>query len=96
MAFEMTSKAPNFQIAPGLLVKRGTVIEMPLVPCHLSPEYFLEPEKFDPERFLKGNADNIIPFSYRPFGGESNRIWLITYCIYEESKRVICLKIELK
>ena len=55
-------------------MKRGTVIEMPMVPCHLSPEYFPEPEKFDPERFLKGNADNIIPFSYRPFGGELKRI----------------------
>ena len=60
------------QIAPGLFVKRGTVIEMPLVPCHLSPEYFPEPERFEPERFLRGNAENIIPFSYRPFGGELN------------------------
>ena len=51
-------------------MKRGTVIEMPMVPCHLSPEYFSEPEKSDPDRFLKGNVDNIIPFSYRPFGGE--------------------------
>ena len=58
------------QIAPGLLVKRGTVIEMPLVPCHLNPEYFSEPEKFDPDRFLKENVNNIIPISYRPFGGE--------------------------
>jgi len=39
---------------------------------HNNPEYFPEPEKFKPERFLKeneGSNDNVVPFSYIPFGG---------------------------
>ncbi len=39
---------------------------------HHNPEFFPEPEKFKPERFLKrddGSEEGVIPFSYIPFGG---------------------------
>ena len=36
---------------------------------HYNPKYFAEPEKFQPERFLKSNESQIVPFSYIPFGG---------------------------
>jgi len=36
---------------------------------HYNPKYFPEPEKFQPERFLKPNDSEIVPFSYIPFGG---------------------------
>ena len=36
---------------------------------HNNSKYFPEPEKFKPERFLKPNSDEIVPFSYLPFGG---------------------------
>ena len=36
---------------------------------HYNPKYFPEPEKFQPERFLKPKASAIVPFSYIPFGG---------------------------
>ena len=41
---------------------------MPTTAAHHDPEFFPEPEKFKPERFLKGNADDIIPHTWRPFG----------------------------
>lgn len=36
---------------------------------HHNPNFFPEPEKFTPERFLKPNSETIVPFSYLPFGG---------------------------
>ncbi len=44
-------------------------IEMPIYPSHHDPEFFPDPEEFWPDRFLKENASNITPFTYRPFGG---------------------------
>ena len=47
----------------------GMIVDMPIYASHHEPEFFPEPAKFDPERFLKENATDIIPHTYRPFGG---------------------------
>ena len=55
-------------MVPGLLFKRGMRVEMPVYASHHEEKFFPEPEKFRPERFLD-EEEQIIPFSYRPFGG---------------------------
>ncbi|XP_019700138.1 cytochrome P450 9e2-like [Harpegnathos saltator] len=35
---------------------------------HHDPKYFPNPSKFDPERFSDENKDNIVPYTYVPFG----------------------------
>ncbi|XP_036143624.1 cytochrome P450 9e2-like isoform X2 [Monomorium pharaonis] len=35
---------------------------------HHDSKYFPNPSKFDPERFSEQNKDNILPYSYLPFG----------------------------
>jgi len=57
------------EIAPGMLIKKGTIIELPIRASHYQPEFFPNPTKFEPERFLKENADQIIPYTFRAFGG---------------------------
>ena len=52
----------------GIPFKKGTNVQLGILPAHMDPELFPEPEKFQPERFLKENADNIQPYSWRPFG----------------------------
>ena len=52
-----------------MLIKKGTSIELPIKASHYQPDFFPNPTKFEPERFLKENADQIIPYTYRPFGG---------------------------
>ena len=37
-------------------------------PHFLDEEFFPEPNSFQPERFLKENADKIVEFTWRPFG----------------------------
>ena len=58
-----------------MLIKSGTSIELPIKASHFQPEFFPNPTKFEPERFLKENADKIIPYTYRPFGGKAERKW---------------------
>ncbi len=53
-----------------MLIRKGMQIETPIYAAHHDPEFFPDPEEFRPERFLKENASNIIPFTYRPFGGK--------------------------
>jgi cytochrome P450 family 6 len=35
---------------------------------HHDPEYYPEPEKFNPERFSCENRGNMIPYTFMPFG----------------------------
>lgn len=41
---------------------------LPIFALQRDPKYFPEPEKFNPERFSDENKDNIVPYSYIPFG----------------------------
>ncbi|XP_051167080.1 cytochrome P450 6k1-like [Leptopilina boulardi] len=51
----------------GLVIKKGTAILVPLLGLHYDPQYFPDPEKFDPERF---SSDNKLrnPYVNMPFG----------------------------
>lgn len=56
-------KVPN----SNLIIKKGTPIIIPMIGLHYDPEYFPEPEKFDPERFAD-NRSQIKSCTYIPFG----------------------------
>ncbi|KAJ4428844.1 hypothetical protein ANN_25837 [Periplaneta americana] len=53
---------------PPLEMKPGDGIWIPVYALHRDPEYFPDPERFDPERFSDENKHNIRPFTYFPFG----------------------------
>ena len=53
---------------PGFHIKKGTKVECPIHASHHDPEFFPDPERFDPERFYGGNLNKIDPFTYLPFG----------------------------
>lgn len=46
----------------------GDIIWVPVFAIHRDPQYFPEPERFDPERFKDQNKSNIKPYTYMPFG----------------------------
>ena len=52
----------------GIKIPKNTRIQMPTVPAHLDEEFFPEPMAFKPERFLNENANQIMDFTWRPFG----------------------------
>ena len=49
--------------------KKGVTVVFPIWAIHHSADFYPEPEKFQPERFLKENKDSIPTFAYIPFGG---------------------------
>ncbi|KAK4874000.1 hypothetical protein RN001_013360 [Aquatica leii] len=51
-----------------LLIEKGTLVLLPIAGIHYDPQYFPNPEVFDPERFNDENKHSIEPFSYLPFG----------------------------
>ncbi|CAG2174824.1 unnamed protein product, partial [Oppiella nova] len=53
----------------GITLKAGQQIEIPHYAIHLSDEYYPDPFKFDPDRFMPENKHLIKPYTYLPFGG---------------------------
>ncbi|KAL1444232.1 hypothetical protein MTO96_045603 [Rhipicephalus appendiculatus] len=52
----------------GIKLSKGCIVGIPVYAMHHSPEYFPDPEKFDPDRFSDENISSIRPYSYLPFG----------------------------
>lgn len=57
-------KLPNSD----LVLKKGTPVYIPMMGMHYDPEYFPEPDKFDPERFSEQNKQKRPNNVYFPFG----------------------------
>ncbi|CAH1400041.1 unnamed protein product [Nezara viridula] len=52
----------------GFRIEAGDTIIIPVYSLHHDPEYYPNPEKFDPERFSPQNMESINPYTYLPFG----------------------------
>ncbi|KAJ3651454.1 hypothetical protein Zmor_017497 [Zophobas morio] len=52
----------------GLTIDKNVSILIPIAGLHYDPQYFPDPEKFDPERFSLENRDKIVPYTFLPFG----------------------------
>lgn len=59
----------TYQI-PGsdVTIDKGVTCWVAVLGIHHDPEYYPEPEKFDPERFSEEEKEKRHPFTYLPFG----------------------------
>jgi cytochrome P450 len=53
----------------GMKISKGTTVIPYIYGVHHNAEYWKDPEKFDPSRFLGISGDKIHPFAHIPFGG---------------------------
>ncbi|XP_074025834.1 cytochrome P450 6-like isoform X1 [Leptinotarsa decemlineata] len=51
-----------------IVLEVGTRVHIPFQAIHWDPEYYPEPQKFDPERFSEENKSKRHPFAFLPFG----------------------------
>ncbi|XP_064461544.1 cytochrome P450 3A9-like isoform X2 [Ornithodoros turicata] len=89
-------------IVNGIHFTPGMAVIIPIDCIHRDPEFFPEPEVFEPERFLPRNKDKIGPFTFAPFGfGPRNcfgmrqamlhlKIFLV--CIFQKVKFQRCME----
>uniref|UniRef100_A0A1B0B5P8 Uncharacterized protein n=1 Tax=Glossina palpalis gambiensis TaxID=67801 RepID=A0A1B0B5P8_9MUSC len=52
--------------------------DIPALGTHRDPQYYKNPNKFDPERIREANKDNITPFTYLPFGWALEIVLVVT------------------
>lgn len=64
----------------GLTVEQGTPIIIPAQGLSHDPKYFKNPEEFQPERFLDEQKENIVKYTFMPFG-EGPRACIGNYII---------------
>ncbi|KZC14179.1 Cytochrome P450 6k1 [Dufourea novaeangliae] len=57
-------KIPNSDV----VIEKGTPVYVPMIGLHHDPEYFPDPEKFDPLRFNEENEQKRPNYTYFPFG----------------------------
>lgn len=50
------------------IIDKGSNLMLPMSAIHNDPEYFPNPEKFDPERFSPEASKERNPFAFLPFG----------------------------
>lgn len=60
--------APEDEGEEPIRLHKDDMIWFPVYAIHRDPQYYPDPEKFDPERFNEVNKKSILPMSYLPFG----------------------------
>ncbi|KMQ85974.1 cytochrome p450 9e2-like protein [Lasius niger] len=63
--YELPPAQPGYK---SVIVESNSVMMIPVYALHHDPKYYPNPNKFDPERFSEENKDNIVPYTYLPFG----------------------------
>lgn len=51
-----------------VVIDKDTIVQIPILGIHYDPEYYPDPDKFDPERFSLENKSQRHQYTWLPFG----------------------------
>lgn len=66
--FSIPRQVAKDTVMQGYQLKKGTVVLTSILGMHTNPDYWGNPDQFDPERFAPHNQDKIVKNAYIPFG----------------------------
>lgn len=68
-AWSFSREAVNDMNVDGYHIPKGSMIVLSQSLTHRHPDFWADPDRFDPERFSPANEPNIEKWAYFPFGG---------------------------
>ena len=69
MDFTFRSAAADYNVPnTDYVIPKDTFTIIPIYALQHDPEYYPDPEKFDPDRFNEENTANRNPYAFMPFG----------------------------
>jgi cytochrome P450 len=51
----------------GIKIPKGNKVQIPIYAIHHQEDYYPEPQKFNPDRFMPENKDKLVPYTFLPF-----------------------------
>ena len=66
----------GYHLTPTLTLEKDTVVQVSTYALHHNPQYWPDPQRFDPDRFSAERRHTIQPYTYLPFGSGS-RNWQV-------------------
>jgi len=75
----------------GIKLKKGCLFTVPLYSLHHNPEFYPDPEKFDPDRFSSENKKLRNPYTYMPFGVGPRNCIAMRFALTEIKLVAVCL-----
>ncbi|KAK5639919.1 hypothetical protein RI129_010730 [Pyrocoelia pectoralis] len=72
-------KIPNSDV----VINKGTYVFIPIYAIHRDPEYYPNPDKYDPDRFSKESINNRPPLAFLPFGDGPRKCIVLQVYLYK-------------
>ncbi|XP_017461354.1 PREDICTED: cytochrome P450 3A41-like, partial [Rhagoletis zephyria] len=85
---ERRVSAPEGATLGKVHLDQDVLVEVPILAVHHNPNFYPEPELYNPERFMPENRDRLVPYAYLPFGGGPKNCLGMRFA-YQEMK--LCL-----
>ena len=73
----------------GIVIEKGTLIHFPFHAIHHNPDFYPSPHRFDPNRFMPENRDQIIPYTYLPFGAGPRNCVGMRFALMEAKTAIV-------
>nr|QZM07468.1 cytochrome P450 monooxygenase CYP345BA2 [Lasioderma serricorne] len=65
---DRTCNTPYTIPGTNVVIEKGMSVYIPMFGTHYDPEFFPDPDKYDPDRFAGNYQETIKPYTYFPFG----------------------------